>query len=399
MAIANGTISYQPPAMLQQFEKDLAPIMLFAAGADHIVIVPETPPASFLSTLNKTGIPIPEFLTLSDIITNPSVQLGLLKPWGWSPAMHHKLLPLKERCSPEFLMLPTSAWKPENRHFFSRHTSVNFTRVASELLKGIKPEFVEIPAIPIEISTFHQIDEQLSRFNNSLVLKAPWSSSGRGVTFITPHTNYRINKQWIEGMLKQQGLLLAEPFWEKQLDVSFHFYVMPDGTIQILGHTFFVTDEKGKFKGCYTAEYPGQLINARQLIMIKEAIAQAKDVLLKTLIQMNHGQYYTGPIGIDGMFFINHEGKLKLHPAIEVNIRHTMGYINLQLRKYIHPESNGFWQINQINHAHGRQLNSTPEFDDTLLIEENRILKGIIPLTPLNANTLFQSWLTVEASR
>jgi hypothetical protein len=399
MAIANGTISYQPPARLQQFEHDIAAIMLFAANTNDVVVVHDYPSQTFCSTLHEAGIPIPKFKKFNAIISDTSLSLGTLKPWGWSPAMHHKLNLLRDRSSANFLESTVSIWKPEHRHFYSRHTSVNCALMASELLKASKSELLEIPAIPIKITSVQQIDKLLYHFNNRLVLKAPWSSSGRGVTFITPHTNYRINKQWIEGIIKHQGLLLAEPYLEKQLDISFHFFVMPNGSIQVLGHTFFSTDEKGKFKGCYTAEYPGQLIESKQLLLIKEAIAQAIDVLHETLKQLNPGQYYTGPIGIDGMFFINNEGKLRLHPAIEVNIRHSMGYLNLQIRKLVHPDSNGFWQIKQINDAHDLQLLSTIESGDSLLLKDNCLLKGMMPLTPVNVNSLFQSWLTVEPLR
>ena len=65
--------------------------------------------------------------------------------------------------------------------------------------------------------------------------------------------------------------------------------------------------------------------------------------------------YYNGDAGVD-MFVYQEDGKYKLHPFVEVNLRKTMGLAAHDIyARYCHPESRGTFRIvHGIVETHGR---------------------------------------------
>jgi len=123
--------------------------------------------------------------------------------------------------------------------------------------------------------------------------------------------------------------------------VSFHFMAEAEKII-FLGAVFFETDQKGQFLGCYL-RFPERedIDNA----LIAEACSQTSELLLKTLQETEINKKYQGPLGIDAIFFENGDGSLKINPCIEINLKHTMGLLNIFIREKIHPEKDGKWKI------------------------------------------------------
>ncbi|MCA1744947.1 MAG: hypothetical protein LC643_04430, partial [Bacteroidales bacterium] len=176
------------------------------------------------------------------------------------------------------------------------------------------------------------------------------------------------------GKLKQHGALMAEPWLEKIQDLSFHFWVEEEG-IHFLGTTYFNTDKDGQFLGCYTAPPPLDFLEPEVLSVL---VDQTTAMLLRALKRMNLNQRYRGPVGVDGLFFKCPDGLVKLHPCIEVNLRYTMGLVNLFMAKHIHAKSEGYWTIQRITSEQWQHQQSK----NPPRLKDGSWSKGLFMLTP-----------------
>ena len=372
MAVANSQTSYMPPAHLRQFEHDLAMLPCFFGGKNDFVLVLEVIDLSFIDYLYELNFDIPSFITsVNDF--NISGKLDELSPWGWSPAVHKKLEPFLPFCDEKWLGYPMSRWKTEHALLLSRETNWKFAKQLIE--QNIKDyELLEIPALPLKVKTLDEIESLIYKMPPPMLLKSPWSASGRGLFKIRDVNEHAETNAWVKSKLKQQGAFFAEPFLQKIQDVSFHFYATEDG-IEFLGTTFFNTDSKGQFISC-NIRYPENSI--LETVFMKEACNQASEFLKSGLEKFEINKYYRGAIGIDALFFHASDNKIKLHPCIEVNLRHTMGLLNLFIRKKIHPERNGRWSIVKLSAKEWNDINISNKH----IMDDGFIAHGNIALTP-----------------
>jgi hypothetical protein len=159
-----------------------------------------------------------------------------------------------------------------------------------------------------------------------MVLKAPWSSSGRGLRFVTLDTFTPQVKGWLRHLLEAQGSVMAEPFYDKEKDFGMEFFVTETGEIRYDGLSLFHT-ANGAYTGNILAteslkrEMISRYLSLNLLDTVKEKVKQE----LKTVFK----DKYVGPFGID-MMIVKGE-KFGLHPCVEINLRRTMGHVALSL--------------------------------------------------------------------
>ena len=160
------------------------------------------------------------------------------------------------------------------------------------------------------------------------VIKAPWSSSGRGVRYID-NTVDESNKGWMKNILEQQSGLIIEPYYNRVLDFGMEFYASEQGEIEYKGLSIFSTENRA---------YSGNLLANEA---IKEGIVNqfVKQELLQ-LVQANiclqlasaFKEKYVGNFGVDMMVVTTDDATtFKLHPCVELNLRTTMGHVALAL--------------------------------------------------------------------
>ena len=372
MAVANGQTSYMPPAHLKQFEHDLATLPCFFGGKNDFVFVPEVVNSSFTDYLCGLNFDVPSFIaSVNDFNIND--RLDELSPWGWSPAVHKKLESFLPFCDEKWLEHPMSRWNTDHALLLSRETNYKFAKLLIE--QSINDyELLEIPALPLKVKTLDEIESLIYKMQPPMLLKSPWSASGRGLFKIRDINEHAETNAWVKSKLKQQGFFFAEPFLQKIQDVSFHFYATKD-SIEFLGTTFFNTDAKGQFISC-NIRYP-ECPNLK-IAFMTEACLQASEFLTSGLKKFEINKYYHGPIGIDALFFRTKNNTIKLHPCIEVNLRHTMGLLNLCIRGKVHPERNGQWGIVKLSTKEWNDINSL----NKQIMEDGFIAFGNIALTP-----------------
>jgi hypothetical protein len=373
MAVANAQVSYMPPAHLAKFETDLELILLYLGDRNDCIWVRQSMTDAFKRHLDQMGWPYPLPVNQLDDIPHSLLPLTQLSPWGWSPAMHKKFEPFKALMDQSWHLNPLSTWNPAHRILLSRLTGQKVAQLVKE--SGIEAKgLLSVPEIPERINSISRLVELERNLSSSILLKTPWSASGRGLFKIRDRNENVENNRWVLSKLKQQGCLMVEPFLNKLQDLSFHFKITYE-TIHYLGTTFFKSDSDGRFSGCFIGT--PAIVNMFDFLL-SEAIEQSVQTLQQVFVEMHLSARYQGYVGVDAMLFLNDDGVVKLHPCIEVNLRHTMGLLNLFIQNRLHPESHGFWEIKQVSDAeaaHGT-------LSRNVVMRDGLLLSGQVALTP-----------------
>ena len=122
-----------------------------------------------VSLITNYELRIPKFTTHSSEFGLRNSELTSTQPWGWDRAIRREL----ERMGMDASLLPADAQLEQIRQLSHRRTS-------AQLLPQLQMEGTVGEAF--ECTTIEQVEELFQRYGR-LVLKAPWSSSGRGVRF------------------------------------------------------------------------------------------------------------------------------------------------------------------------------------------------------------------------
>lgn len=164
-----------------------------------------------------------------------------------------------------------------------------------------------------------------------VVLKSPWSSSGRGVKYMTYEEVNTSKSRWIENTIVRQGGIMIEPYYNKVKDFAMEFYSDGEGNIDYKGLSLFCTD-KGRYTGNIIASENeklsmlGKYVQAKLLEEIKNRIADLFSGMLRGV--------YRGNFGVDMMITADSMGnRFLVNPCVEVNLRMTMGAMANSVRR------------------------------------------------------------------
>lgn len=395
LAVANGSENYMAPAQLRKFEDELGTLPWILARSQDIILVDKVPSQQFTDLLETAGFRLPIFLKKESSLSDPSfltADKGFLFPWGWSPAAHKLLLPLKPACCSEFLNAPVAEWREVHRELYSRKSALTILqRIINENYSENKLSINDIP----EVCASHEQIIALQHKWGKVVVKAPWSSSGRGLQILRPNEYNQTNRQVINGYLKQQGFVIVEPWHNKVLDLSFQFFSFGNGKIEYRGLTPFSTDHSGRYIGNYLQELPPELTPELKEFL-SENLDNVKTVLYQMLASSNYSADYYGWFGVDAIIFRSSDGKLKFHPCLEINCRFTMGAIALSLRTHLAEKSIGEFRITHGKGGHFAQFCEEMTLKESLIVEYGKIVSGFLPLTPPLPENGFGAYLSIK---
>ena len=336
IALASGLSNFTAPHAGRQLRHDLGFLPAIWAGEGDIVVVddPEYAAHSWkrlaprLVSVGKTAC-FPagniQFLSWKQLPAQPNVTI---EPWGWNRALRALLLRsgLRESQLPSLQELDTI------REWSHR-------RVAASLLTQLRC-YEGTVGESLECHTIEEAEASIRRYGN-VVLKAPWSSSGRGLRFCDAS---RLNGEgklmhesgWLRNLLAGQGSVMVEPYYNKVKDFGMEFESDGAGTVRYLGLSLFHT-KNGAYTGNVLATEAAKsammthYLSETLLVSVREEICRRLGPLFK-------GQY-RGPFGVDMMICTSqneeektrNEERFLLHPCVEINLRRTMGHVALAL--------------------------------------------------------------------
>ena len=160
-------------------------------------------------------------------------------------------------------------------------------------------------------------------------MKAPWSSSGRGVKFVEEGFSTPL-AGWTVKTIMRQGGVMVEPYYKKVKDFALEFYSDGCGNVDYLGLSVFKTD-KSSYSGNIIATEEDKM-SALCRFLPRALVVQ---VINKLKVFFSQGAFssYDGPLGVDMMIVAKGDGQgFLLHPCVEINVRRTMGHVANALR-------------------------------------------------------------------
>lgn len=320
IALASGLANFTAPHAGRQLRHDLGFLPALWAHKGDIVMVNDTKQAERewrkichrINTLSGHRGFLPSNAMFAEGKTLGSLQQPMtIEPWGWNRALKAQLL----RQGTDESIMPTDAQLQMIRNLSHR-------RVAATLLPKLRIEGTIGEAY--ECQEPNQVEALLEQYGQ-VVMKAPWSSSGRGLRFLSlERTPFQMQANWFHNVVSTQGSVMIEPFYNKTKDFGMEFYADEQGQINYLGLSLFHTANGAYTGNILATEYTKREIISQYIpVYLLDSVQEKIRTELSNVLE---GRYH-GPLGVDMMI----SNGSYLHPCVEINLRRTMGHVALTL--------------------------------------------------------------------
>lgn len=347
IALAHGSPLFTSPRAGRQLRADLGFLPALWAGEESVVWTDQ--PQEALEAVRRLGLDVPPGL----FVDTPSLrrlagQVQAVDPWGWDAALCHQL----QRLGVNLRILPTAEELEEVRALSHRrtakelldsiqHTSLTDNSIGDSVKEKeeviettskaveLRGEAIELTGEAIEVKDEAALLQQLARWPEA-VLKAPWSSSGRGVRMVSAPLHSSV-LQWALGVMRRQGSLMVEPLYHKVADFGMEFSANAEG-FTYLGLSLFDTSGTAYTGNVLANEEEKRTKLARYLSPTQ--IDSLRQLVLNCLEAISP-RFRLGPFGIDMMIVRTEDEKTRVHPCVEINFRRTMGHVAIALQQRI----------------------------------------------------------------
>lgn len=339
LALASNLRQFTAPHAGRQLRSDLSFIPALWADEGDLVLVDDIDNArDKVRHLGGDLVDKVEFITKVQLAHFIKTEfLDSVHPWGWDLSLKGEL----EHIGIPEIALPGDAILNKVRALSSRQWA------AEHLQSGVR--FVQSVA---EVKS-------LVREWGKAVIKAPWSSSGRGVRFVSADefregSDYPSFERWVGNIIYRQGGVTVEPYYNKVMDFGMEFE-MVDGKVLYRGLSLFDTI-KNAYSGNVLCpedkkvEMMARYVSPERLLQIRQHVIDVMEPALKGI--------YSGPFGVDMMIYAKEQNlpasdgassdvqdDFGVNECIEVNLRRTMGHVAIDLADYL---QKSFSELNQL---------------------------------------------------
>ncbi len=329
LALAANLANFTAPHAGRQLRSDLSYIPFLWADEGDFILVDDIDSALVKAQrVSYAQAERVEFVTKAQLekIMHETFLVDSIHPWGWNIALKHELLQLG---TPD-IMLPTDNALLQARSISSRKWA------ASHLQRNV-----------LFTSDIRDL-RKLLETKKQIVVKAPWSSSGRGVRYLSSEETEQIHssqfsvseqrvqnsqltasERWAQNIIDKQGGVTIEPYYNKVKDFGMEFETV-DGKVRYLGLSIFGT-QKNTYVGNLLAseEEKEQIllnyVSREEIGSIRKNVIAIMEPALKGV--------YSGPFGVDMMVCATQPGGKDcfVNSCIELNLRRTMGHVALAI--------------------------------------------------------------------
>lgn len=338
-------VSQKIDQIRRSVDEAFAPLMGWLGRRGDVVLC-KAPSAAFQDTLQKVrGLNL-EWIG-SDVASLEHLKdrkIGGFSPWGWSEKALEIFDPFKPQLIP-------SAYDSSACHDHLRaHAKIwdygLRERVWNTLVQEGIPREVLCSSqgyVCFDQSSFDRACKELFKSHEQLIVKANYSTAGRGLIRLVKGAISETQKGWIRNQLATG--LTVEAWWPRVADFSFHGSIDRRGggtKISYDGLIFGHVDARGCYRATWLCSPRALLPQRYQRSLTSEGrdprrLNRIGEIVTQLMGEQLQDLGYEGPFGIDALLSEN-EGNLRLHPFLELNPRWTMGRLGLQLRdQYLSP--------------------------------------------------------------
>lgn len=389
-AILTQSPYYHPPENVRRMMADLSFLPAWYGNADDKVLVDKALDTTFIQTIAPfdSVLAQPILCNSNELSKNNLDELNAA-PWGLSPQSIHFFNTLKQKhnCS---LIVPT--WHADYYLLCSRKT-------AATCLEGVLNNLnrlIDLEIIPTFCSTLDEVEQYTAANPSPYLLKAPYSSSGKGLVWVYSKEIVVDKKQWITGILKKQGYISIEPVLNKLVDFAMEFYADGKGNVSYVGLSLFDTATQGGYTGNFVGketdltEKLSHWIDITSLNQVRSAV--------EAELKLKYTTIYQGYLGVDMMIYQTKEGPYKIHPCVEINMRYTMGLVALRLsEKVVQIGCTGQFNISY-HRTQGEALTMhlAMQKEHPTLFKAGKLCAGYLNLCPVNKDTYYCASLLIS---
>ena len=375
LALASHGANYTASEKIRQMAHDLAVLPLWYAPEGCGIWVPDEESAGFIdricAQLGKNIFPVRKKYF-------PSWEIKKAQPWGWNKAVRNLFL----RMGMAAAALPSDGQLDEWRRLSSR-----------ALVTEVLPYFKDEPycnGSAVNLYTLEACEQYAASVQTGVVFKSPWSSSGKGLSWCRDGFSER-HRSWCLRVLKEQGLVTAQPIKKRVCDFAMEFHCNEDRQWDFVGYSLFQTNAQGAYLG--------------NLLLTDEEIERRLSAYVpswqlqkvqKLLLQALESFSYHGFMGIDMMICAEPDGHYSLHPCVEMNWRMNMGIVSHHLRQEVlHPQAQASFHVENYPHHEAFESHFLPLMERHPSVwTAQRLEHGIFPLTPITEQTCSVAYIS-----
>lgn len=352
LALAFGGERYTPPPYAVALHHDGAALPVWYADDGESVLWPDADNEWLSRICRAYGMNVATAISAD----------ATPRPWGWSRDARSQFA--SAGVAP--MQLPDDATLDNLRRLSGRQMTVHVMERLHEMLD------IPLPPVPVLATTADELVGHVASRPMGCFVKAPWSSSGRGVIDTTLLSPQELRRR-VEGTIRRQGCMTCEDRLDKAQDFAMLFY--SDGKrVAYRGLSYFFTERATAYAG--NLMLPDAEIMQRLNVTERE-LSAISDALTVILSDMLHDAY-TGYLGVDMLTYRDDNGSQRIAPCIEINLRMTMGVVAMLWRdRHLSPNARAILRVSR---------QSTPPLPSTPpIIKCHRLLDGLQPLTPPGA--------------
>ena len=297
LALANGSPFFNAPLSAMQFAADCYGVLSWLFDDNHDVEGNISCCCSMLKNSDLSAMPITSVV-----------------PWGWDAALCYAL----QKAGVDNDVIPTATQISDIRMLSNRQTAIDALAYLAQR------HSLDI-SVPKATDCTDDAVAEAKRYA-SVVYKMPWSGSGKGIRICRNDLTDNDIK-WLQNVIDKQGAVVCERYHNVICNFAMEF--MADDGIEFVGYSLFDVGGVG-YKSSHLMSdraiehHLSQWIDISTLQLYKSDIMEYMSVLLR-------GRY-KGYFGVD-MYVYFEEGRYKLNPMVEINLRMTMGLVANILRK------------------------------------------------------------------
>lgn len=325
-ALAANLSNFTPPHAARQLRSELSFLPALWAETGDIVVVDDVEAACDAYRKLKLEHRPEVIFTTPDTLFRYTCDLKTVsvEPWGWDITVRNALLRAGVPCQ----SMPTDIVIDNIRRLSNRSLAVR-------LLEHLSAHHC-VTGHSVVCSTYGEVVSFLHS-NRNIVVKAPWSCSGRGVRYIDVDTVNRNALQWVDNTIRRQGTVVAEIKCPKVRDFAVEFMSRADG-VRAVGLSLFTT-----VNGAYTGNMLASEEDKRSILAqyLSPGVLDSLVHEIETFLTDHIRGVYTGPLGVDMMIVANgnaadDSAPFLVNPCVEINLRRTMGHVALALSQHGH---------------------------------------------------------------
>ena len=377
LALAHGANHYVSPTSAVKFAVDAALMPLWLYDDAQVFTAAPSLSGAFRDVADRCGVPLQVTASWPE-----AARCDRVLPWGWN---HNLARSLQKNGIPTAL-LPTDPQLEKIRELSHRRLS----RQAMQFLRERLPDTAERPLPATELTTIEEVEHFVAQ-HGEVVLKMPWSGSGRGLRLIkgamTTH-----QRGWAAHSIRKYGCVMGELYYAVVQDFAIEFDLSQSSSF--CGYSLFTTRH-----GVYQENLllSDAMIEQRLSAFVKLSLIHEVREAMGEFLALYITPYYQGIVGVD-MFVYQKDGEYFLHPAVELNLRLTMGWAAHQFyRRYVRVGSVGRWLLRYLPTENALlEEDASLRARYPLRVEQGRVVAGYLSLTPVFADTEYavQCWLT-----